>query len=361
MKKTLCILGLLFFVISGNIPGYAQAPKKALVGAYYFDGWSGKNRRANNPDEPWAKNAPTHLTRRFVEEFGEREPVWGWRNDSQEIMERQIDLAAENGIDFFLFCWYWRENKGPIRPEIIENLPHHTSLRLYLKAKNRHKVKFGFLVANHEGSEIVGTENWAAATDYWMQYFNDPQYVTVDGKPLVVLFNTKGIDEAGLAAIHETAKARGLKGISVAGCGNADKEGFNYRTHYNIIPGYAAGSESHPYSELVEAHKKNWVGTKERPYIPEITVGWDKRPWEGPNGLNQKEGYYYPDRTPAQFRSFLQEAIRWMDEHPDQTTKERMILLYAWNELGEGGYLVPTKGDPEASYLKVVKEVMKGD
>ena len=35
-----------------------------------------------------------------------------------------------------------------------------------------------------------------------------------------------------------------------------------------------------------------------------------------------------------------------------------MMLIYAWNELGEGGYLVPTKGDPKASYLKVVKDVV---
>ena len=42
-----------------------------------------QNPRANDPGEPWTKNAPTHLTQRLVEEFSEREPVWGWRDDSQ--------------------------------------------------------------------------------------------------------------------------------------------------------------------------------------------------------------------------------------------------------------------------------------
>jgi hypothetical protein len=79
------------------------------VGAYYFDGWAGHNRYANS-GESWAKNAPTHLTRRFVNEFPEREPIWGWRDDSQEIMEKQITLAAENGVEFFLYCWYWRDS-----------------------------------------------------------------------------------------------------------------------------------------------------------------------------------------------------------------------------------------------------------
>ena len=82
--------------------------KDILIGAYFFDGWSGKNRYADDPNQPWAVNAPTHLTKRFVEEFQEREPLWGWRGDVQEIVEKQIDLAADNGIDFFLFCWYWK-------------------------------------------------------------------------------------------------------------------------------------------------------------------------------------------------------------------------------------------------------------
>lgn len=52
------------------------------------------------------------VAQRMIEDFPGREPVWGWRHDTQEIMERQIDLAADNGIDFFLFCWYWRDDKG---------------------------------------------------------------------------------------------------------------------------------------------------------------------------------------------------------------------------------------------------------
>ena len=48
-----------------------------------------------------------------------------------------------------------------------------------------------------------------------------------------------------------------------------------------------------------------------------------------------------------------------MDQHPDQTTAERIVLLYAWNEFGEGGYLAPTKGDPEGAYLKAVKQVVE--
>jgi hypothetical protein len=30
-----------------------------------------------------------------------------------------------------------------------------------------------------------------------------------------------------------------------------------------------------------------------------------------------------------------------MDKHPDKTTPQRLLLIYAWNETGEGGYFAP--------------------
>lgn len=349
----------------GDVTGECMVTvKKAIIGAYYFDGWSGRNALANNPYEPWAATAPTHLTKRFVEEFPEREPVWGWRNDTQAIMERQIDLAADNGIDFFLFCWYWHDNKGYLNESAINNDSKHTSLALYRTAQNMQKLQYCLLIANHEGAEIVGNDNWAAAVKHWTPYFRDPQYVTVNGKPLVVIFGTgdNAINTEQIEKMQQAAVKEGLKnGLSIAGCGaNATvrRKAFTQSTHYNVVPGYSSGSAQHHYSELVKATQDQWNGTEQQPYIPLLTCGWDKRPWEGPNGLNQVEGWYYTGDTPDAFQSFLRDAFRWMDNNPSRTTKERLVLIYAWNELGEGGYLVPTKGDPEAAKLKKIKELL---
>lgn len=335
--------------------GQAAEPR-AAVGAYYFDGWAGRHRLAGT--EAWAKETPTHLSRRMLEEFPEREPIWGWRDDRQEIVEQQIDLAADHGIAFFAFCWYWH----PMQQQIDED-PKHTGLNLFLKAPNRDRMKYCLLVANHEGFLVGNAENWKRAAERWMPYLADKRYVTVEGKPLVIIFNPADGHGDGLAALQEAAKKAGLPGVAVAACGRGDsKQGYTLRTHYNIIPGYADGSQEHPYAELVAAHEKAWSGSREQPYIPEVTAGWDKRPWEGPQGLNQKPGWYFPDRTPAAFGQFVQSALDWMDQHPEQTTKERLVLVYAWNEFGEGGYIAPTKGDPQGQYLKALKSVvLRGD
>jgi len=74
--------------------------------------------------------------------------------------------------------------------------------------------------------------------------------------------------------------------------------------------------------------------------------------------LNQQPGWYFPDRTPEQFADFLRDAIRWMDRHAEETTAERIVLIYAWNEFGEGGYIAPTKGDSHGDYLNALRSVV---
>lgn len=341
----------------------AVTVKPAIVGVYYFDGWAGNHRKVNTPDEPWTLNAPTHLTKRLAEDFSFRKPVWGWRDDSQEIMEHQIDLAADNGVDFFLYCWYWQKNQGALDKEAVAKDPKHTSLGLYLKAKNKKRLQYCLLIANHDGAEILGDENWIAAVEYWTQYFKDPQYMTIDGRPLVVLFGTEdhAINNVQIEKMQTAAVNAGFKkGLAIAGCyESAKKKLFTCSTHYNLTVGYSSGSEEKPFQVLIDYAKAHWKGSEQQPYIPVLNSGWDKRPWEGPDGRNAVEGWYFTGDTPELFKSFLGDAVSWMDQNPKQTTKERVVLIYAWNELGEGGYLVPTVGDPEAEKLKKIGELLK--
>lgn len=356
-QKVILTVAALVISVWSCKPEASQHEPPMKVGVYYFDGWAGKHPLADDPNEPWAKELPRHVTRRMVEEFPEREPVWGWRDDSLSIMERQIDLAADNGISFFVFCWYWRDSSGPINPQAIEDLYLHASMNLYMKAKNRDRIQFCLLIANHRGALIEGEQNWAEATKYLTKYFKDPQYLTIDGKPLVVIFHTADIENSVLDRMQETSLRAGLPGLSIAGCVAGPDQHFDYSTHYNVGLGKFKGSEEHDYAALIEEHKMHWVGTEAQPYIPVVTVGWDKRPWEKKDGSGRQD-WYFP-RSPELFKSFLLDAGTWMDQHPDQTTKERIVLVFAWNEFGEGGYLVPTKGDPEAKELKAIKSVVQ--
>jgi hypothetical protein len=348
--RTTCLVVVCAAVLGSTAwaAGVTATPKgksKVRIGAYYFDGWSGSTR---------------HVTERLRTEFADREPPWGWHGDSLADMERQIGIAADHGLGFFAFCWYWHDNGGAINRPAIESEPLHTAMGHFLEARNRDRMKFCLLIANHQGFEIKGTEAWKQAADYWIPYFKRPEYLTLDGKPLVIIFSSDGGDKEGFAYLQEAARKAGLPGVAIAACGEGHPElGYTHRTHYNIVPGYTAGGEAHPYSELVKTHVAAWGGSKAQPYLPEVTVGWDARPWERDDGHGKAPGWYFVDRTPEQFADALREGIKWMDKHPDETAKERTMLVYAWNEFGEGGYLAPTKGDPEAKYLKAIQAVLK--
>ena len=336
------------------------------LGAYYFAGWAGKCAFDDGkPENAWAKDMPTHYTKRLATEFAGRTPLWGWRDDTPELMVRQIDLAADHGVTFFSFCWYWHDNKGPLNLKAVEDDPKHVPMRLFMQAKNNRRMEFCLLVANHSGYEIVGLEAWKQAADYWITLFKHPSYLRVGGKPLLVIFSPRGADKAGLAYLQESARKAGFPGVAVAGCGSGKLEdGFSVRTHYNVTPkGTWASqkSERHSYQELVEANVQAWQGTSGQPFIPVATQGWDRRPWEGIGGLGPKGStisWYYDKGTPEAFAGMLTRMAQWMEANPALATPDRLALVYAWNEIGEGGWLVPCKEEPDGTYLKVSRRVV---
>jgi len=77
------LVGLASLISVIPLAAQGEEPKpRALVGAYYFDGWSGQTN---------------HITELLKTEFADRQPVWGWKDDTVEIMQRQIDYCADHG------------------------------------------------------------------------------------------------------------------------------------------------------------------------------------------------------------------------------------------------------------------------
>ncbi|HTL27809.1 MAG TPA: glycoside hydrolase family 99-like domain-containing protein [Tepidisphaeraceae bacterium] len=218
-----------------------------------------------------------------------------------------------------------------------------------------------------------------------MKLFHDPQHVTVDGKPLIILFAHSdmrkqfGSSDAVKKAWDELrvkATASGLKGGSVAvvcapgpenGWADLNKlaaEGYDLFTGYNYHAYPKKGGERiQSFATMIEGHEEIWkrfAAKNIKPYIPVVTAGWDPRAWQPPEQQNDPSNYwvYYPDRTATQVQDFTSRAANWIKANPNSTTKEKLLLLYAWNELGEGGYICPTKSLGDA-YLKAIQSALK--
>ena len=357
-----CFSASALFLRTPNLYGDNLQDKgvRAKAGAYYFDGWTGQTR---------------HLTERLETEFFDREPVWGWRDDSLDVMEQQIDYAADNALAFFAFDWYYPEGEN-------KETPLNTGLELYLQSNNRDRLEFCLLVANHGGFRI-GPGDWEIVCDKWIALFKQPTHLMVNGKPLIIFFSpwelkkafggtAEGVKQA-FEAFRQKAAANGLKGVAIAACCTPGPEnnwsdlddlaasGYDIFTGYNYH-GYInkGGVKIQAFANMIEGHEDIWnrfaVKTSV-PYIPVVTTGWDKRPWEAADLAPEKQSPYYPDRTHLQVADFVERAIRWMDQHPERTTEERLVLLYAWNENGEGGYLTPTKSQGDI-YLRAIGDVL---
>ena len=108
------------------------------------------------------------------------------------------------------------------------------------------------------------------------------------------------------------------------------------------------------YDSLAIKHIPIWdsMVMTQKAVIPVITSGWEPRPW--PETL--KKSTYYPDRSPQKFERFCKLTKDWINKHENEVVKPKTILIYAWNELGEGGYIVPTVGEGFA-YLDAIKKV----
>jgi hypothetical protein len=334
--------------------GAAARKPRAMVGAYYFDGWSGQTG---------------HVAKLLETEFANRKPVWGWKDDTVEIMRRQIDYCADHSIAFWAFDWYYPE--GPNKETPLNN-----ALQLYLKAPNRERLKFCLLAVNHQGYPI-GPKNWDALCQIWIDLLRQPTYLLLDGQPLLIIFDPRGLQDAfggvqgvgkAFASLRTKAKEAGLPGVAIAACADGGmplsdlaRSDYALLTGYNYGTGYKNGGSAKPFRELIEHSRRifdQFARFAPLPYAPVITTGWDLRPWEQDKSPPEKWSTWHPDRSPQLVEEFVRLGVQWLDQHPEKATKQRLLLLYAWNEYGEGGYLTPTVADG-TKYLEAVDRAVR--
>jgi hypothetical protein len=344
-------------------PTSALAPQYSSydIGAYYFSGWShGQN---------------DNLSPLLTGPMSASEPLIGWYDDSQVAVDQSIGQAADAGIDFFAFDWY-DTARSPYPTDATLN----EALDFYLTSPQRHRLKFCLNFIDF-APFMPTAADWPALVDTWVtRYFSQPDYERVNGKPLFIVFSPElmrtifgGSDgvRAALNTLRSRAIAAGLPGVTVAvaatvapffnpaSVAELNAEGYDVATGYNY---HGSGAEQYgvpvPYERLIEENVAMWdrVATHvDAPYIPVITSGWDQRFSE----REQQTAIIYDGRTPSKFACYAVLARHWVDTHPAQTVQEHIVLIYAWNEIGEGGSIIPDHRDGYG-YADAVSTVFGG-
>jgi len=316
------------------------------VGAYYFSGWT---HAPNDNLTPLLLNSPLRA----------REPLIGWYDDSQRTVDQSIDQAVAAGVNFFAFDWY---DTTLSRYRTDRSL--NEGLLYYLHSAERGRLNFCLNFIDQEPF-LPKASKWPWLVGVWIRYFKQPDYVRVNGKPLLIIFspehmrdifsNSRNIHRA-LDYLRARARAAGLPGVTVAVSASLHPrynptripqlrgEGYDVLTGYNY---HAFGGEQYrrpaPYDRLVAENLGVWdrVLKYGEPYIPVVTSGWDQRY----SYREQSRAIIYDGRTAHAFGCYVAAARHWVDTHPRNTVKEKMIMIFAWNESGEGGAIIPNRAD----------------
>jgi len=329
-------------------PSTASNQTRARLGAYYFDGWSSPLTNFHFQGLPLGP-------------YQSRQPLSGWQDFGSCAVEQQLAWAHNSGVDFFVFDWYFNT---PVN-EPGDNL--NSALQITHSLSNRHGMQYAILYVD-SSTFTVQPADWPSAVTEWVGYMSDPAYVLVNGKPALFIYDVDAMRQAfGSSAavskafnqLRAAAQAAGLPGVYIAGgilagydhntqngsfpdTSSTVADGYDALTLYNYSFGTDSGEQ--PFSVLSEAGEWVWsqAATKSPlPFIPAAMDGWDPRPWA--------EGNVWFDRSPQDVSSFASDAIIWANSNPqirpEPFPTPPLVLLEAWNELGEGSYLIPTAGD----------------
>ncbi|MBR5840212.1 MAG: glycoside hydrolase family 99-like domain-containing protein [Victivallales bacterium] len=293
-------------------------------------------------------------------------PLLGWYDEGNpEVIDWQIKWAVEHGISSFCVDWYW--NNG------VQRLDHW--VKGYYKARYRKYLKWYIMWANHNEPGAHSTADQIRVTQFWLDnYLKTPEYYTIDGKPVIVVWLLANLDRdfiAEAAKNGETlapgegakraleisdrmAKEAGLPGIyfidmyhswkyeqsridiaKAAGYRGQMLYGFD-RAAFAVAPELAKPGDTRnkfSYEHVVAAVPKWWkmmcTDTK-FPFWPIIPTGWNDIP------RSFELSYVIYGRTPELFKK----ACETCREFCEKTGFKRVIVAPI-NEWQEGSYIEP--------------------
>lgn len=282
---------------------------------------------------------------------------------AQEVMDREIGYAAAAGLDYWGFLIYPPDD------------PMSVGLKRYLSSAQRSRI--GFCAVTECG-------RWGdpAYVDRLSDLMTEPGYVKVDGGRPVIYVGfidddkvTKGwkgpegyramMDRFRADAVRKGAgdpyivimdftPAQGKRWMDVLGA-----QGIS--AYATMADGVAA-----PYQALTAHAEAFWERCRltGAAVAPIVMAGWDRRPrvarpmpwetWQKP-GVGIEKCYEAP--TPAQLAAHVQSAMDWVTAHPAEAAAG-LIIIYAWNENDEGGWLTPTLAEGTAR-LDALRTVLR--
>lgn len=303
----------------------------------------------------------------------------------------QAKLAKKYGIFGFCYYHYWFKGGKQLLEQPAEQM----------LANKEVDLPFCFSWANENWSrnwdggnkEVImeqdygGIDDWEKHFQYLLPFFKDERYITVDGKPLFVIYKPEQIIDIQQMATYFKKRAveSGLPGLCLAfqfPTYYADmfyrEDIFDYRIGFEPVYSRNAASLQKPGTapkveklrkllgeDTLSKYRKarqgktgsNWGKSQSlamyfydetweqilnnkwtAEFLPGALVDWDNTP-------RNKHGVLYEGFTIEKFENYMRQLIKRAHKE-----NKPMIFINAWNEWAEGAFLEP---DEKYGYQKL--------
>jgi len=274
-----------------------------------------------------------------------------------ETRAAQADLAREYGIEAFCYYHYWfagrRIIERPFNEVLVSGQPdfpfclcwaNQTWTGIWHGAADRILIE----------QTYPGVDDHRAHFETLLPAFRDRRHVTVEGKPLFVIYRPLEIPEIAKVARlwREMAVAAGLPGLYLVGAqqlADPAELGLDASTTGHLPDRRPWVSKRRPIQWLRSKYRE----ARGRPTVyryedvidqiwPEVVSGvvdfpclipnWDNTPRSGKNGLVLQHS------TPDLFRRHARQVIERIRDRPRESN---LVFIKSWNEWAEGNHLEP--------------------
>lgn len=297
-----------------------------------------------------------------------RQPLLGELDERDPQTWRvYVDLAADHGVDVFLWDWYWYCGEPAMHEALEEG---------FLRAPNRERVRFAVMWTNHPWMTLFPTlgagyprvrdapdnpdEIRRSLAYVVSRYFHLPGYWHMDGRPVLVLWDgtrlasilgpeglrgllddlralARSLGHEGIHVHHDcTIAAAARPGQLREAVGDLAAMGFDSTGLYApiAVASFRSGEDMPQYDALAAGIVRDlWPeveAVSELPFWPAVGPGWDTSPRYAQRA--RQPGVVVRDDTPGGFEALVRAALE---------RSAPVVTVGCWNEWTEGQYLLP--------------------
>jgi hypothetical protein len=266
-------------------------------------------------------------------------------------------LADAAGIDYWAFVYYGRAS------------PMSRALHAY-QADRASKPCFTLVI---EAARLADPAAGAPLRQDVVELLQDENFLRDGEKRPVLFIMISGAAKNKDWLVRQADQVNALKNaISKAGKGNAQTIIMAFDpviaaevaelTGSSVISSYASHGmvKNGKYADLVRSTENFWDAQARtgKNVVPIVMAGWDPRPRFDkpmPWGSGYSDGAYYQQGTSEEIAGHVKRGAQWVRK---RTSGSCIVLVYAWNEFDEGGWLAPTVGQG-LSRLRALGSVLK--